>query len=222
MTGPLDGISVAGERRLLAVALVLLLPGCGLVVSQSAYEKDQKVIKEETQGMRQQLLVHTRTLAQHGKAINEVRFQIRDAISGVDKKVGEVQADFRDLKEEMKKMGGRRAPAARAPRKAAGPGSRQMAKGYSSGAVMMIRRTYRGLPLNYAGGYQAPRGKRFPYRLPPGTRVRVLSSDRRGFTRVEVLSGRWRKKKMWVRTIWLMAEQKSRKGSRTLSTKERS
>jgi hypothetical protein len=70
--------------------------------------------------------------------------------------------------------------------------------------VMFIRRSYRGLPLNYAGGYRAPKGKRAPYTLPPGTRVRTLSGDDRGFTRVEVQTGRWKGKKMWVRSIWLV------------------
>lgn len=219
IAGSIGGRSLAGKNRLLAAALVLLIPGCGFIVTNKAYEKDQKEIKEDLSGMRQQLLVHTRTLAQHGKAINEVRFQIRDAVSRVNKKVGQARADFRDLRNELRKARKRRAALRRTPKKVRP--RRRMARGYRSGAVMVIRRTYRGLPLNYAGGYRAPRGKRFPYRLKPGTRVRVLSRDRRGFTRVEVLSGRWRKKKMWVRTIWLLAKQKAQKRTRTLSTRKR-
>ncbi|MDP7168510.1 MAG: hypothetical protein QF701_12295, partial [Nitrospinota bacterium] len=59
-----------------------------------------------------------------------------------------------------------------------------------------------------------PRGKRFLYMLPPGTLVEVLSRDNRGFTRILVKSGRWKRRKMWVRTRWLVVKMKSRKGKK--------
>lgn len=79
------------------------------------------------------------------------------------------------------------------------------------GKSLFVRASYRGLPLNYAEGYRKPRGKRFPYKLPPGTLVEVLSIDNRGFTRILVKSGRWKKRKMWVRTRWLVVKMKSRR-----------
>ena len=97
------------------------------------------------------------------------------------------------------------------PSRAASRAKESMKGGHPVGKSLFVRATYRGLPLNYAGGYRKPRGKRYPYRLPPGTLVEVLSADRRGFTRIRVKSGRWKGRRMWVRTRWLVEKMKSRR-----------
>ncbi len=178
-------------RACLACGLAMLVSGCGLVVHQALYEKDREQTQKEVNAIRSQLLAHTQILANHGKSVNEFKLQLRDAVMDVKKKVAALQAA----------PGRVAAPPKRTQKKepASGPASR----GGASGETRYVRRTYQGIPLNYAGGYREPRGARYPYRLAPGTRMAVLSRDRRGFTRVQVQSGRWKGKKMWVRTRWL-------------------
>ncbi len=173
------------RAALLLAALAWGASGCGWVVTQAAYEKDKEQTQGQLQVIRKQLLAHTQILANHGKSINEVRLQLRDALSAAKKPEG-----------EAKPMEGP-APAVA---KAAPPPE----AGFPRGKSMFIRSVYEGLPLNYAGGYHAPRGARYPYKLAPGTQVEVLSGDDRGFTHVEVKSGQWRGRKMWVRTRWLV------------------
>ncbi|MEE9276147.1 MAG: hypothetical protein V3V62_12645 [bacterium] len=200
-----------GERRigrgLLLAALSIAMSGCALIVTKKDYEKGQKRSQQQLQVIRRQLLAHTRTLAKHGKSLDEARLQIRDTLSFVRKMKAQAA---------RAKLAKARMPKSKAPRaKAASSAKAKGGKGYPVGTTLTIRRSYRSLPLNYAGGYRAPRGSRYPYTLPPGTRVRSITRDRRGFTRVVVRTGRWKGKKMWVRTIWLIERRTSRKRRRS-------
>jgi hypothetical protein len=183
-------------KYLLLAALAVAMSACGLVVRADDYQKDLAKRNAEMQFVRKQMLAHTQILANHGKMINEARLQIRDALSLVKGSAAGMRKKAAKRPEKKQapppKMAAKKPPAAKP-----SPASR----------VMFIRRSYRGLPLNYAGGYRAPKGKRVPYTLPPGTRVRTLSGDDRGFTRVEVQTGRWKGRKMWVRSIWLVGRQ---------------
>ena len=96
------------------------------------------------------------------------------------------------------------------PARMKGAGVKPLRRSETLAGERYIRRTYRGLSLSYAGGYDTPRGSRYAYRLAPGTRVAVISGDRRGFTRVEIKSGRLAGKKMWVRTQWLTKQNPGR------------
>ena len=180
-----------GAWALLLAGLGAASSGCSLVVSQAEFDKEKEQTRGQLDGIRKELLAHTQIIANHGKAINEVRLQMRDALSGG--KTEERMA--RPAAPEMKEPAPARPPA-------------QAARG----RVMYIRSAYQGLPLNYAAGYRAPRGPRFPYRLPPGTEVTVLSGDTRGFTHVEVKSGPLKGRRMWVRTQWLVGERPARAG----------
>lgn len=191
-----------GRRTGLACALALLASGCGLVVPQAVYEKDREQTQKEVNAIRSQLLAHTQILANHGKSVNEFKLQLRDAVVDVKKTVAALQAGP-----------GGAAPPKRTEKKE--PAKETASKGGASGETRYVRRTYQGIPLNYAGGYREPRGARYPYRLAPGTRMAVLSGDTRGFTRVEVQSGRWKGKKMWVRTRWLTERAPAGKGGRS-------
>ena len=195
---PQDGFNyedtfLSPTKYLLLAAFAVAMSGCGLVVLADDYQKDVKKRDAEMQFIRKQMLAHTQILANHGKMINEARLQIRDALSLVKSSAAGMRQKAAK-KPKKKRAAPPKAAAKKPPAMKLPPASR----------VMFIRRAYRGLPLNYAGGYRAPRGKRVPYTLPPGTRVRTLSGDNRGFTRVEVQTGRWKGRKMWVRTIWLV------------------
>ena len=183
-------------KYLLLAAFAVAMSGCGLVVLADDYQKDVKQRAAEMQFVRKQMLAHTQILANHGKMINEARLQIRDALSLAKSSAAGMRQEAAK-KPEMKQAAPPKAVAKKPP----------AMKLPSPSRVMFIRRSYRGLSLNYAGGYRAPRGKRVPYTLPPGTRVRTLSGDDRGFTQVEVQTGRWKGRKMWVRTIWLVGRQ---------------
>jgi hypothetical protein len=183
------------------VARVLLLAGLGLagsgcswigIVTQSEFKKEKEQTQTRLEGVRKELLAHTQILANHGKAIYEVRLQMRDALSGKP-----AESTARAMPEEK-------------PAEKPAPARREMEPPRESGRTMYIRSAYQGFPLNYAAGYRAPRGQRFPYRLAPGTEVRVLSGDDRGFTQVEVRSGSYKGRRMWVRTRWLVGERPSR------------
>ncbi len=190
-------------RAGLACGLALLISGCGLGVRRAAYEKDREETRKEVGAIRSQLLAHTQILANHGRSLNEFKLRLRDAASSAEEK-------FKGLKAKSAREQGAPQPA---PKKA----SAGKPAGGSEARVntRYVRRAYRGLPLNFAGGYRAPRGASYPYRLAPGTRVAVLSADSRGFTRVQVKSGRWAGETMWVRTRWLIrrAPSLSRGGS---------
>lgn len=185
-------------RAGLACGFALLISGCGLGVRRAAYEKDREETRKEVSAIRSQLLAHTQILANHGRSLNEFKLQLRDAASGNENKSGELRA---------KSTRERSAPQP-APKKASAgkPADRSEARVNTR----YVRRAYRGLPLNFAGGYSEPRGASYPYRLAPGTRVAVLSADSRGFTRVRVTSGRWAGETMWVRTRWLTKRAPSR------------
>lgn len=185
-----------GRRLLRAAAFVCgvatQLSGCGLVVTRAGYEKNREETRKEVGAIRSQLLAHAQILANHGRALNEFKLQLRDAASATEKTLGELKA---------KSMEARSSPEP-APKKALS--KKPAARSEARVETRYIRRAYRGLPLNFAGGYREPRGAGYPYKLAPGTRVAVLSANRRGFTRVQVKSGRWTGEKMWVRTRWLV------------------
>lgn len=175
----------------LICVFMMMLSGCNLVVMQADYNEDKERNQREVNAVRSQLLAHTQILANHGKSLNEFKLQIRHAVSTVEKTVKELNRKPTKMADYAKPN--RKKESARKP---AGQNETAMGARY-------IRRTYRGLLLSYAGGYNDPRSSRYPYKLKPGTLVAVISSDRRGFTRVQVKSGRWEGKKMWVRTRWL-------------------
>ena len=178
--------------RMAFVCGLLVLPGCSLVVMQADYEKDKRQNQRAVDSIRSQLLAHTQILANHGNSLNEFKLQLRDAVSNVQKTMKELKANSRQTAESPKQV--------RKQESAWKPADRSE----THAATRYIRRTYQGLSLSYAGGYDEPRGSRYPYRLEPGTRVAVVSGERRGFTKVEVRTGRWLGKKMWVRTRWLV------------------
>ena len=189
-------------------AASILLSGCGYIVQTSRYEKDAKESNAKIEFVRKQLLAHTQILQNHGRSINEVQLQLRDIASRVKK-----QRDFGPAKSPVRSKKSSRARSKSAA-SGAGGGRRLLGGGHPIGRSLFVRASYRGLPLNYAGGYRKPRGKRLLYKLPPGTLVEVLSRDNRGFTRILVKSGRWKRRKMWVRTRWLVVKMKSRKGKK--------
>ncbi len=189
-------------------AVSILLSGCGYIVQTSRYEKDAKESNAKVEFVRKQLLAHTQILQNHGRSINEVQLQLRDIASRVKK-----QRDFGPAKSPVRSKKSSRARSKSAA-SGAGGGRRLLGGGHPIGRSLFVRASYRGLPLNYAGGYRKPRGKRLLYKLPPGTLVEVLSRDNRGFTRILVKSGRWKRRKMWVRTRWLVVKMKSRKGKK--------
>ena len=205
-----DGYRTPGPVRIRALAavaaLAVLLSGCGIFVSKKAYIKGQEDSKAKLEIIEKQLLAHTQILQNHGSSINEVQLQLRD--QGTRTKKSDTRA--------RRKAG----PEKKRSRKSKSMKSASLMKGrlkggHPIGRSLFVRSTYRGLPLNYAGGYRKPRGKRYPYKLPPGTLVEVLSADKRGFTRIRVKSGRWKGRKMWVRTRWLVRKsptRRSRKG----------
>ncbi|MBI2177584.1 MAG: hypothetical protein HYU38_04460 [Candidatus Tectomicrobia bacterium] len=180
-----------GAKVLLLACLGLIGSGCAWIVPRAEFEEKQKQDQASMTAIRTELLAHTQILANHGKAINEVRLQIRDALSGW-------------------KAAGPMAPAAPPGAPAMRPGPPRPAAGVSIGKTVYVRSMYQGLPLNYAAGYRAPRGARYSYRLPPGTEVTALSGDDRGFTHVEVKAGPLKGRRMWVRTRWLVGERPAR------------
>lgn len=183
--------------------LPLLISGCGYIIKKEVYVKDQKLVQTKVEFIRRQMLAHTQILQRHGRSINEVRLRLRDMASRTRGAGGPRRA--------ARPGGGMKASARPAPSRAASRAKGSMKGGHPVGKSLFVRATYRGLPLNYAGGYRKPRGKRYPYRLSPGTLVEVLSADRRGFTRIRVKSGRWKGRRMWVRTRWLVEKMKSRR-----------
>ena len=204
-----DAVRAPGAARIRAVAavaaLAVLLSGCALFVSKKAYVKDQKDSQAKLGFIEKQLLAHTQILQNHGSSINEVQLQLRDL--GTRTKKSDTRAR---RKAGPKKKSSRKSKSM----KSASLMKGRLRGGHPIGRSLFVRSSYRGLPLNYAGGYRKPRGKRYPYKLPPGTLVEVLSADKRGFTRIRVKSGRWKGKKMWVRTRWLVRKSpvRSRKG----------
>ncbi len=192
------GVKLLAFRMMFIGGLMAVLSGCSLVVLQADYQEDQAQGKKEVESIRGQLLAHTQILANHGKSLNEFKLQLRDTVSNVEKTVKELKAKPKASvvfpKPERKKES------------AVKPANQSE----TYVGTRYIRRTYRGFSLSYAGGYDEPRGSRYRYRLKPGTRVAVVSGDRRGFTQVEVRSGRWSGKKMWVRTRWLTKQAPKR------------
>lgn len=176
-------------RMLLLAGLGLSGAGCGWIVTQSEFDKEREHTRGQFETVRNELLAHTQILANHGKAINEVRLQMRDVLTGQP-----AGTTARDIPQEVR-------PGPAAPPEAKPPAQAP------AGRTLYVRSTYQGLPLNYAAGYRAPRGPRLPFRLAPGTPVRTVSGDQQGFTQVEVLSGPHKGKKMWVRTRWLAGER---------------
>ena len=185
-----------------ALAMAVLLSGCALFVSKQAYEKEQKSSKAKLGFIEKQLLAHTQILQNHGSSINEVQLQLRDL--GTRTKTSPTRVR---RKSGAKKKVSRKSKSMKSASLLKG----RLRGGHPIGRSLFVRSSYRGLPLNYAGGYRKPRGKRYPYKLPPGTLVEVLSADKRGFTRIRVKSGRWKGKKMWVRTRWLVRKSPARK-----------
>jgi hypothetical protein len=180
------------------------ISGCGYVVSSEVYEKDKEKNQAQLEFIRRQMVAHTKILADHGRSINEIQVQVRESAAkamdsqrigkGIEKSV------TRSIKEPSHP---------KSTKLENSPGTKIKSRtGFLPGVSLFIRNTYRGLPLNFAGGYRAPRGKRYPYKLFPGTLVEVISEDRRGFTEIHVKTGRWKGKKMWVRTRWLVQKPK--------------
>ena len=195
-----SGESCHTLRMVFICGLIAMLSGCSLVVMQADYQEEKAQNQKEVDSIRGQLLAHTQILANHGKSLNEFKLQLRDAVSNVEKTVKELKVNLKATmvspKSERKKESALK--------------SGRQSETYA--VTKYIRRSYRGLSLSYAGGYEEPRGSRYPYRLKPGTRVAIISGDRRGFTRVVVRSGRWLGKKMWVRTRWLVEKAPKRTG----------
>ncbi len=187
----------------------MLLSGCAYVVRKDVYENNNKLTQTKVDFLRKQLIAHTQILQNHGRSINEVQLQLRDVASLARKSDDTIRS--------MAKSGGKMsAPSARKSTKASKGAMKSgamkaeaMKAGHPIGVSLFVRSSYHGLPLNYAGGYRTPRGKRYPYRLPPGTLVEVISKDNKGFTHIRVKSGRWKGRKMWVRTRWLVAKMAS-------------
>ena len=201
-------IKSLGERHLklrmvFICGLMAVLSGCSFVVMQTDYQEDKEQSQKEVSAIRSQLLAHTQILANHGKSLNEFKLQLRDTVSNVEKAVKELKAKPAQAMVSPKSEHNKKSTAKSANQSEMHAGTRY------------IRRTYRGLFLSYAGGYDKPRGSRYPFQLKPGTRVSVISGDRRGFTRVEVKSGRWEGKKMWVRTRWLTEQAPNHKGGKS-------
>ena len=196
-------------RMVFAFGLLAVLPGCSLVVMQAAYEEDKEQSQKAIDSVRGQLLAHTQILANHGKSLNEFKLQLRDTVSNVEKAVKELKTT-----PQMKMKSPKPGRDGKTTAKPAEPALKSGRQNRTLADTRYIRRTYRGLALSYAGGYNEPRGSRYPYRLKPGTRVAIISGDRRGFTRVEVRSGRWVGKKMWVRTRWLVEKAPNRSGGK--------
>ena len=190
-------------RMVFICGLMAVLSGCSFVVMQTDYQEDKEQSQKEVGAIRSQLLAHTQILANHGKSLNEFKLQLRDAVSNVEKAVKELKAKPAQAMVSPKSEHKKESTAKPANQSEMHVGTRY------------IRRTYRGLFLSYAGGYDKPRGSRYPFQLKPGTRVSVISGDRRGFTRVEVKSGRWEGKKMWVRTRWLTEQAPNHKGGKS-------
>jgi len=182
--------------------LLLIVSGCGYIIKKEAYVKDQKLVQTKVEFIRKQMHVQTRILQNHGRSINEIRLQLRGL--GSRTPANRVKGQLGD---------GKKKPMQPMPVRTTSRPKRRPSVGHSIGKSLFIRAIYRGLPLNYAAGYRKPRGKRYPYRLPPGTLAEVLSTDLRGFTRVRIKSGRWKGRRMWVRTRWLVAKMKSRSKS---------
>lgn len=196
------------ERRLklhmvFICGLMAALSGCSFVVMQTDYQEDKQQSQKEVGAIRSQLLAHTQILANHGKSLNEFKLQLRDTVSNIEKAVKELKAKPAQAMVSPKSEHNKESTAKSANQSEMHAGTRY------------IRRTYRGLFLSYAGGYDKPRGSRYPFQLKPGTRVFVISGDRRGFTRVEVKSGRWEGKKMWVRTRWLTEQAPNHKDGKS-------
>jgi hypothetical protein len=183
----------------------MLLSGCAYVVKKTDYEKDTKETQAKVDFLRRQLIAHTQILQNQGRSINEVQLQLRD-VTSLAKKSNDAIQTIAKPKKKMAAPTGRKKSSSK---KGAMKSGANIMGGNQIGKSLFIRSSYRGLPLNYAGGYRAPRGKRFPYRLPPGTLVKVISRDNRGFTRIQVRSGRWKGRKMWVRTRWLVTKMAS-------------
>ena len=185
------------------IVVPMLLSGCAYIVKKDDYVKDSKLTQSKVDFLRKQLIAHTQILQNHGRSINEVQLQLR-VVASLARKSNDA---IRSLDKPRKKMS---VPTAR---KRSRPSKRKSSAkfrgGHKIGRSLFVRSSYRGLPLNYAGGYRSPRGKRYPYRLPPGTLVEVISKDKRRFTRIRVKSGRWKGRKMWVRTRWLVAKMAS-------------
>lgn len=201
-------IKSLGERHLklhmvFICGLMAVLSGCSFVVMQTDYQEDKEQSQKEVSAIRSQLLAHTQILANHGKSLNEFKLQLRDTVSNVEKAVKELKAKPAQAMVSPKSEHNKESTAKPANQSEMHAGTRY------------IRRTYRGLFLSYAGGYDKPRGSRYPFQLKPGTRVSVISGDRRGFTRVEVKSGRWEGKKMWVRTRWLTEQAPNHKDGKS-------
>lgn len=190
-------------RMVFICGLMAVLSGCSFVVMQTDYQEDKEQSQKEVSAIRSQLLAHTQILANHGKSLNEFKLQLRDTVSNVEKAVKELKAKPAQAMVSPKREHNKESTAKPANQSEMHAGTRY------------IRRTYRGLFLSYAGGYDKPRGSRYPFQLKPGTRVSVISGDRRGFTRVEVKSGRWEGKKMWVRTRWLTEQAPNNKGGKS-------
>lgn len=200
---------IFGFRLLYVPVLVLLalnISGCGYFVTTKVYENEKEKSQSQLKFFRKQIVAHTKILANHGKSINEVQLQLREAASkareldklgrGVDKSIKRAIKDSsRDTLAKIQKT-----PLV----------GKSLEEGFPVGLSLFVRSTYRGLPLNFAGGYRTPRGRRYPYKLPPGTLVQVLSADKRGFTHIRVKSGRWKGKNMWVRTRWLIKKSNSK------------
>lgn len=183
----------------------MLLSGCAYVVKKDDYEKNTKLTQTKVDFLRKQLIAHTQILQNHGRSINEVQLQLRDVASLARKSNDAI----RSIAKPGKKMGASSARKKSKARKGAVKSGAKFTGGHRIGKYLFVRSSYRGLPLNYAGGYRTPRGKRYPYRLPPGTLVEVISKDNKGFTRVRVKSGRWKGRRMWVRTRWLITKMAS-------------
>ncbi|MEK6709312.1 MAG: hypothetical protein AABZ64_01910, partial [Nitrospinota bacterium] len=69
-----------GARALLLASLGAAISGCAWFVPRAEFEKEQGEQKAALGAIRRELLAHTQILANHGKTLNEVRLQLRDAL----------------------------------------------------------------------------------------------------------------------------------------------
>lgn len=184
------------------VILLFILFGCGYWVSSSTYEKDKEKNEAQIKFVRKQLSAHTKILASQGRSINEIQGHLREA-SARARDAEKVSKRLEKSVDQAIRESSRKQPpeVERTPKP-----SPSSTRGHPIGSFYLVRSTYRGLSVNFAGGYRTPRGKRYPYKLPPGTLVQVLSEDKRGFTFIQVKTGQWKGKKMWVRTRWLIVK----------------
>ncbi|MFQ5895696.1 MAG: hypothetical protein ACE5JJ_07770 [Nitrospinota bacterium] len=195
----------AGWRKGAWVLVVLALPACG--VSREVYEREREDLRAQVAALRNQLEGQSSQLASQGNALAELRLRAKDsAMAARESRRGaeEVRRQVASLERRVERIQGDVASLAAVRERAAKPSP---PRGLVKGAAGRVIRQLKGRPLYFAGGFLRPQTGRYQYRLPAGTRVRILGERWRGFVRVRVLSGGTLKGRvMWVRAKWLEPE----------------